>query len=334
MNFHLQFQIPPFSSKVKYDESLVFIGSCFAEHMAACMQTYKFNTLLNPHGILYNPESISTALSGYMNKNLVKEQNLFYADGLYHSWQHHSQFSNASKELCLKGINDNILQAHQTLQKADWLFITLGSAFAYKHKQQNLYVGNCHKQPQQEFTKELLPLEQLIKIYKQLISDLQKWNSKLKIVFTVSPVRYIRDGVVENTRSKAHLFELVHQLTDSQKVFYFPAYELVIDDLRDYRFYKADMVHPTDQAIEYVFEKLIQVAFENSTQQLFEKIKDVVKAKAHRVFQEDVAAHQKFKSTYLNRCKQLQEEFPFLSLKEELEYFTSPPAPLLKKGEG
>jgi hypothetical protein len=321
MNFHLQFQVPTFSSKLKYGESIVFIGSCFAEHMAACMQTYKFSTLQNPHGILYNPESIATTLYSYINKSLLKEQDLFYADGLYHSWQHHSQFSNASKEKCLERMNGEIQQAHQTLKKADWLFITLGSAYVYKHKQQAMYVGNCHKQPLQEFTKELLPLGKMLPVYKQLISDLQKWNSNLKIVFTVSPVRYIRDGVMENTRSKARLFELVHELTDSEKIIYFPAYELVIDDLRDYRFYKADLVHPNDQAIEYVFEKLIQAAFDDSTQQLFGKIKDVLKAKAHRVFQEDTATHQQFKSTYLNRCKQLQQDFPFLSLEEELEYF-------------
>jgi hypothetical protein len=322
MNFHLQFQVPPFSSKLKYDDSVVFIGSCFAEHIASQMQQYKFNTLLNPHGILYNPQSIASSLYSYINKSLVKEQDLFQASGVYHSWQHHSQFSNASKDVCLQYINEEIQQAHAVLKKADWLFITLGSAYVYKHKQTDTYVSNCHKQPSQEFEKELLSLEKLLHLYKQLIADLQKWNSHLKIVFTVSPVRYIRDGVIENTRSKARLFELVHALTDSEKVLYFPAYELVIDDLRDYRFYKADLVHPTDQAIEYVFEKLIQAAFDASTQQLFEKIKDVVKAKAHRVFQEETTAHQKFRTTYFNRCKQLQQEFPFLTLQEEMEYFS------------
>ncbi len=321
MNFHLQFPVPSFSSKVKYDESIVFMGSCFAEHMAEYMQRYKFNTLLNPHGILYNPESMATAIRSYMNKSLLKEEDLFFAEGVHHSWQHHSEFSNASKQVCLQHINQKIQQAHKTLITADWLFITLGSAHAYKHTQQNIYVGNCHKQPQQQFTKELLEIGQMYSTWKQVVADLQKWNNKLKIVFTVSPVRYVRDGVIENNQSKARLIELVHQLTDSKNVFYFPAYELVIDDLRDYRFYKADLVHPNDQAIQYVFEKLIQAAFDDSAKQLFEKIKDVVKAKEHKVFQEETAAHQKFKSTYFNRCTQLQEEFPFLLLHEELEYF-------------
>ncbi|HET6226965.1 MAG TPA: GSCFA domain-containing protein [Bacteroidia bacterium] len=321
MNFHLQFQVPSFSSKLKYDDALVFIGSCFAEHMTAQLQQYKFNTLLNPHGILYNPQSIATSLHSYINKTFVNEQDLFYADGIYHSWQHHSQFSNASKELCLQHINEEIQHAHTVLKKADWLFVTLGSAYVYKHKKTNAYVSNCHKQPSQEFTKELLSLEKLLDQYKQLIVGLQNFNSQLKIVFTVSPVRYVRDGVIENTRSKARLFELIHALTDSEKVIYFPAYELVIDDLRDYRFYKADLVHPTDQAIEYVFGKLTQAAFDDSTQLLFEKIKDVVKAREHRVFQENTAAHQKFKTTYFNRCKQLNDKYPFLSLTEEMEYF-------------
>lgn len=321
MNFHLQFQVSPFSSKVKYDDSIFFMGSCFAEHIAASMQTYKFNTLLNPNGILYNPESIASALKSYKNKTLLKEDDLSLSDGLYFSRQNHSLFSNSSKNECLKNINAEIEQAHQKLKNTDWLFVTLGSAHVYKHKQQNRYVGNCHKQPQQQFIKTLLEIDHMSATWKLLISDLQKWNNKLKIVFTVSPVRYVRDGVVENNQSKARLIELVHQLTDFKNVFYFPAYELVIDDLRDYRFYKADLVHPNEQAIEYVFEKLRQAAFADSTQQLFEKIKDVVRAKEHKVFQEETPAHQKFKATYFNRCKQLQEEFPFLELKEELAYF-------------
>ena len=322
MNFHLQFQVPPFVSKIKYNESFVFTGSCFAEHMAAFMQRYKFKTLLNPHGILYNPENIAAALRCYKDNCLVQEEELFYAGGLYHSWQHHSAFSNASKETCLENINEGIQQAHHVLKNADWLFITFGSAFAYKHREQQMYVGNCHKQPLQQFTKDLLKTEELITTWKKVISDLQEWNNKLKIVFTVSPVRYIRDGVIENNQSKARLIELVHELCTLEKVTYFPAYELVIDDLRDYRFYKADLVHPNDQATEYVFEKLIQAGFDDSTKELFEKIKDLVKAREHRVFQTDTVAHQKFKSTYLTRCKHLMEEYPFLQLKEEQKYFS------------
>jgi hypothetical protein len=321
MNFHLHVQPPSFSTKLTYNESLLFIGSCFAENMALRMQTHKFNTLLNPHGVVYNPESIATAIRHYLTKKVYDEQDLFFANECYHSWEHHSCFSTTNAAACLSEINEQITQAHAALKNAGWLFITFGSAFVYRHKQTGKRVSNCHKQPQQEFIKELLTVNELVNIYKELIADLQKWNSQLKIVFTVSPVRYIRDGIVENTLSKARLIEVVHQLKDDKKIMYFPAYELIIDDLRDYRFYKEDLVHPTDQAIDYVFEKLRASLFDETTTALFEKINDVVKAKAHRVFQEDTESHQKFRSTYFNRCKQLQQQYPFLVLEEELDYF-------------
>jgi hypothetical protein len=322
MNFHLNVQFPAFSTKLTYNESQFFIGSCFAENIALRMQTHKFQTLLNPHGVMYNPESIATGIRRYLSNKAYSEQDLFFANDCYHSWDHHSRFSATQAAACLSEINKQITGAHDALKKAGWLFITFGSAYVYRHKQSGKRVGNCHKQPQQEFVKELLTVEELVTMYKALIADLQQWNSKLKIVLTVSPVRYIRDGIVENTWSKARLIEVVHQLKDDEKVMYFPAYELIMDDLRDYRFYKEDLVHPTEQAIDYVFEKLRTALFDETTTAVFEKINDIVKAKSHRVFQEDTETHQKFKSTYFNRCKQLQQHYPFLLLEEELDYFS------------
>jgi hypothetical protein len=321
MNFHLDVQLPAFSTKLKYKEPLLFIGSCFAENIALRMQSHKFNTCLNPHGVMYNPESIARAIHHYLINKKYTEEDLFFARDCYHSWDHHSRFSTTNAATCLAEINDQITRAHEALKNAGWLFITLGSAYIYRHKQTGKRIANCHKQPQQEFVKELLTVEELVKMYKELIIDLEKYNKQLKIVFTVSPVRYIRDGIVENTLSKARLIELVHRLTDNKNLMYFPAYELVIDDLRDYRFYKEDLVHPTDQAIDYVFEKLRTSLFDETTTAVFEKINDIVKAKAHRVFQVDTEAHQKFKATYFNRCKQLQQQYPFLLLEEELDYF-------------
>lgn len=321
MNFHLNLQPTPFPKKLAYSEALLFIGSCFAENMALRMQTHKFDVLLNPHGVLYNPDSIATATHYYLLNKPYTEQDLFFSNGCHHSWDHHSRFSAPSEAVCLAAINEQVEKAHIALRNAGWLFITLGSAYAYRYKQNGKRVGNCHKQPNQEFVKELLTVDELLITYRELITDLQKFNSRLKIVFTISPVRYIRDGVVENTKSKARLIELVHLLCDNEKVMYFPAYELVLDDLRDYRFFKEDLVHPTDQAIDYVFEKLKTALFDETTAVVFEKVNDILKAKSHRVFQADTEAHQKFKSTYFNRCKALQQEYPFLSLKEELKYF-------------
>jgi hypothetical protein len=320
MKFHLDFQPPPLSTTIHYEESLFFIGSCFAENIAAQLNAHKFKVVLNPHGILYNPMSIATAIRRYMKNEPYNQQDLFYANNSFHSWDHHSRFSHPDALQCLTEINTQIHHAQQMLKNAGWLFITLGSSYVYNH--QGRRVANCHKQPSAEFTKELLTVEEMLKAYRDLIADLQQWNPSLKIIFTVSPVRYVRDGVVENNRSKARLIELIHSVKDDKKVMYFPAYELMLDDLRDYRFYKPDLLHPNEQAIAYIFEKFTQAAFDQNTLQLFEKIKDIVKAKSHRVLQDHSAQHQKFQSTYFNRCRELQEHYPFLTLQEELLHFS------------
>ncbi len=324
MDFHLQFPIPAFYSSLNYSHSLLFVGSCFAENIGEKMQHFKFNAGINPHGILYNPASIATALRSYINNMPVKESDLFFANDCWNSWEHHSRFSHPDKTVCLTGINNSIEYAHQQLKNAKWLFITFGSAFVYTHIDGNKLTGNCHKIPNSQFAKSMLFADEIIKEYTALITQLNQFNSDLNIVFTVSPVRYIRDGVVENNLSKAVLIQSVHGLVKQQaNAFYFPAYELIIDDLRDYRFYKSDLVHPTQQAIDYVFEKLMDCSFDVETQQLFEKINDLVTAMEHRPFNKDTAAFQKFKATYLQRAVNIQEAFPFLDLEKEQDYFGS-----------
>jgi hypothetical protein len=323
MDFHLQFPIADFPGKVNYSHLLLFMGSCFAENISETMCEYKFNALINPHGILYNPTNISTSLRRYINNELITENELFFANECWNSWEHHSRFSHTDKENCLKEINNNISIAHTTLKNAEWLFITVGSAFIYKHIESNQFVANCHKQAQKKFTKHLLNTTNIIDDYQLLIQELKQFNKNLKIVFTVSPVRYVRDGVVENNISKARLIDAVHQLVEqNDNAYYFPAYELVIDDLRDYRFYKQDLVHPNEQAIEYVFDKLVDTLFDGETKMIFEKIKEIITAKNHRPFNTDSESHKKFKATYLERCDQLQKQYSFLNFEDEVNIFT------------
>ncbi|MEO6904126.1 MAG: GSCFA domain-containing protein [Bacteroidia bacterium] len=313
MNFHLPFSISPFSEKINYKHPLLFMGSCFAEEIGTQMKNNKFNTLINPHGIIYNPISIGVALRRYIYNNPLKETDLFYANECYYSLEHHSRFSNTNKQICLVNINEQITLAHEQLKKAEWLFITLGSAFVYKHSATTTIVNNCHKLPQKLFTKELLKINEIEENYKLLIEELVTFNSKLKIIFTVSPVRYIRDGIIENTRSKARLIEAVQQLvTIHTNAFYFPAYEIMMDDLRDYRFYKADLIHPNEQAISYIFEKLKKTMLDEESHLIFEKVHDIIKAITHKPFHSDTKAHQQFKQRYVCRFLQLQEEYPFI----------------------
>jgi hypothetical protein len=186
----------------------------------------------------------------------------------------------------------------------------------------NIPVGNCHKVPQKNFKKELMKSDQMLTEYRELVADLKKMNPGLNIILTVSPVRYIRDGVVENNLSKAVLIQLVHELAkENEHIFYFPAYELVIDDLRDYRFYDTDLVHPNEQAIDYVFEKFVSASFNESATEIFEKMKEIITAGSHRPFNPDSEGHRKFMKAFVEKCEQLQKQFPFLDLKDELDRF-------------
>lgn len=318
MNFHLQFPISVFPEKINYTHSSLFMGSCFAENIGSLLEKYKFKVQVNPNGILYNPLSIVAALRRYIENDQMKEGDLFFANECWNSWEHHSRFSDPDKQQCLSRINDAINSAHHFLKNAEWLYITFGSAFVYEKNGKK--VANCHKQPQKGFDKKLITASEIIKEYKHLISALKIFNPSLKIVFTISPVRYIRDGVVENNLSKAKLIEAVHFLA-GENVLYFPAYELMMDDLRDYRFYKADMVHPNEQAIGYIFDKLKATAFSEETHPLFEKIKEILAAKEHKVFYAGSEAHEKFKARYYDRCLDLNSAHPSLDLKEELSFF-------------
>lgn len=322
MDFHLNFAIPEFTQKMNYADKLLLMGSCFAENIGKKLEHYKFNVKINPNGVLFNPHSIAVALRRIMENKPLQDNNLFFANECWNSWEYHSRFSDTNKSNCLVVINNSIESASEFIKQADWLFITFGSAFVYKHNSKGTFVGNCHKVPQKEFTKHILTVAEIVADYTLIVQQLKAINSKLKIVFTVSPVRYIRDGIVENNLSKARLIEAVHELvrqnTDS---FYFPAYEIVIDDLRDYRFYKSDLVHPNEQAIEYVFEKLMKTAFEDGTKVLFEKIKDIITAKNHSPFNTNTNAYRQFQETYLKRCKQIQQENAFMDLQPEMDFF-------------
>jgi hypothetical protein len=323
MNLQLPFSITPFTNKISYSQKLFFIGSCFAENIGETMDKYKFNTLINPNGVLYNPASIAVTIRRVVDNKLLEEKELFFANECWNSWEHHSRFSNPIKSTCLNEINHRISLAHDFIKQAEWLFITVGSAYYYTQSGSNTLVGNCHKIPQKEFTKHLLTANEIVDDYNQLFQQLKQVNPKLKIIFTVSPVRYIRDGIVENNISKARLIEAVHELCmHNTNTFYFPAYELMIDVLRDYRFYKSDMVHPNEQAIEYIFEKLMEATFDSKTKLLFEKIKDITNASEHKPFHTNTDAFEKFKNVYFKRSSQLQEQHAFLNLKKELDFFS------------
>lgn len=322
MNFMIDINIKSPDKQIAYPEKIFLSGSCFTEHIGRRLEDLKFPVLQNPNGILFDPLSVCKSIVSYIQRKQYTADDLFELNELWQSWQHHSQFSGMNKEAVLQNINRSQQAAHEFLKEADWLIITLGSSFSYQLLKTGEPVANCHRAPAQQFRKHLLEVSQTVGALDNCIHQLFHFNKKIKIIFTISPVRHLRDGVTENNRSKARLIEAVHHLVNKfDRLYYFPAYELVIDVLRDYRFYDIDLAHPNYAATEYVFEKFIQHFVQADAQALMEEIKKITIARRHKPFQPETEAHKEFLLTHLKKVVQLQERYEFLGLEEEVKYF-------------
>jgi lysophospholipase L1-like esterase len=329
MNFHLEFTPKPFATTISHQQKLLLIGSCFTENMGAKLKQHKFEVLENPNGILFNPLSITRSITSYIHNKKYKAEDLFYQNECWNSWEHHSRFSHPDQDQCLQGINQSQQKAHAFLKNADWLLLTLGSAFAYtlatgsSSGTQGSLVANCHKVPTDKFNKKLLSVEEITTAVQQMLSEIKVVNPAIKIIFTISPVRHLREGFVENNRSKATLIQAVYALVETeQDRFYFPAYELVIDDLRDYRFYAEDMVHPNYAATNYVWEKFVDTCIDQPTKKLMGEINVINAAKSHKPFNPTSQQHKKFLQTNLEKVNQLSSQYPYINFEEERSYFT------------
>ena len=321
MDFRLEFTPKPFNVKINHQQNLLLIGSCFTEQIGTKLASHKFSVLDNPNGILFNPISITKCISSYIDNKQYSESDLFYQNECWNSWEHHSRFSHPDKNICLKGINESQSVAHDFFKKADWLLITLGSAFVYQLDNDTV-VANCHKVPTDKFVKKLLSVKEVFTNLQKMFDKALTFNPAIKIILTISPVRHLRDGFIENNRSKATLIQAIHELVDkNSNCFYFPAYELIIDDLRDYRFFAEDMVHPNYAATNYVWEKFIATSIDEPSQQLMKEIAVIVAAKNHKPFNPTSQQHKKFLQTNLEKVKKLQKQFPYLHLKEEEVFF-------------
>jgi GSCFA family len=338
MEFQLPIQLVSLPRPIRYGDKILLTGSCFTEHIGNPLRDWKFDVLQNPNGILFDPASVAASLVSYIYKRLYTVDDLVYFNELWHSWQHHSHFSNTDPEACLQGINESQLRAHAFLKETKWLIITLGSAFSYRLTEDTdlsfrngtdgstgspYSVANCHRAPAQSFHKHLMTIEEILGALDGSLHQLFHFNPDIQVVFTVSPVRHVRDGVIENNRSKARLIESVHHLVNKFKgISYFPAYELVIDVLRDYRFYDIDMVHPNYQATRFVLEKFTRHFIDEPSQQIIEEVRKIVIARRHKPLQPSTQAHRRFLEDHRKRTKQLSDKYPFLDLREELAYFT------------
>jgi lysophospholipase L1-like esterase len=313
MQFRTTLSIPKSSVDLSYETPLMMLGSCFTENIGAKLNALHLPVLTNPFGIVYNPVSMSKNINYLMTADVFSEKDVFQQGDIWHSWQHHSRFSRPEKVEILRGINDELSRARNHFSKTKILILTLGTANVFIEKKSNQVVNNCHKVPPQYFEKKRLSVAEIVSNFKAVFENILSQNTDCQIVMTVSPIRHLRDGLIENNRSKAVLLLACAELSDLfPNVHYFPAYELVIDDLRDYRFYKPDMMHPTDQAIDYIWQYFTDTFFSEKTKTITDDVQKINLMKQHRPLHPNAEGYQQFVNNLQQKVENLKKKYPFL----------------------
>ncbi|MDR0973605.1 MAG: GSCFA domain-containing protein [Prevotellaceae bacterium] len=306
---------------ITHADTLLLLGSCFAEHMGNRLQTAKFSCAVNPFGVLYNPASILTALRCLFSERTFTENDLFQHGTLYHSFQHHSSFSTSTAEETLARIYASLSAARSLLPRLNRLLLTFGSAFVYTLPETGDIVANCHKLPERTFIRRRLTISEIVDAYDGFLRPLLNDRPEMQVILTVSPIRHLRDGLIENQRSKALLLLAIEQLCQRfpQRVFYFPAYEILMDDLRDYRFYDRDMLHPSPVATDYVWKCFGEACFSEPTRALIRQCEHIIKGLSHIPFRPEAAEYRQFLQQLRQQMERLQEEHPILDFHKEIE---------------
>lgn len=281
MKLQTQLQLQASKTQFGYEDKLLLLGSCFSENMGNKLEYYKFQSITNPFGIIFNPLALERLVEDAVTNKTYTEVDVFEHEGIWKSYVAHSNLNASSRLQAVINLQEAQQQLRNQLQEASHLFITLGTAWIYRHIRTQEVVANCHKVHQQEFNKELLSVEQITDSLSKIVTHCTKINPKLSITFTVSPVRHLKDGLVENSRSKSHLITAVHELVHEYNFDYFPAYELMMDELRDYRFYGSDMLHPSEQAIDYIWEKFLEVYAFAKAQETMKKVRSIINRLSH-----------------------------------------------------
>lgn len=307
---------------IGYHTPIICIGSCFTENIGQLLIENKFPTSLNPFGIIYNPVSIKQSLDRIISGAQYTAKDIFFHQDLWHSFDHHGVFSHPNQQASLELINNKLETVAKFLKKANRLILTLGTANVFVNKTTGKIVANCHKLPNTAFEKKRLSISEIVFSLQPTLEKLKTINPDCEVIFTVSPVRHLKDGIIENQRSKATLLLAIEEIMSQlDYVHYFPAYEIVLDDLRDYRFFERDMAHPNELAIQYIWDFFQQTYFSKETYSIFSKVKKMVQASKHRPFHKNTYTHQQFVKRQLENIATLEKQHPFLSLTNEREIF-------------
>lgn len=322
MKFRTEITIEESKSKIGYNNKILTIGSCFAQNIGEYFERYRFNILCNPFGILYNPVSVYNSIKHAVEKTEFTKADLVENQGEWHSFYYHSDFSHHDQNICLDNLNKSTNATNKFLRNADMIIITYGTSYVYKHREENIIVSNCHKLPQSEFELYRLSFESTTKAIRQTIELLRSVNKNIKIVFTVSPVRHWKDGAINNQLSKSNLLLAINSLScENKDCLYFPSYEIVMDDLRDYRFYAEDLLHPNQIATDYIWKKFSDSIIFEEDKSIMKDIAQIVKAREHKVRNPHSQKHQEFLTSQIKKISELKKKHPHIDLENDKEYF-------------
>jgi lysophospholipase L1-like esterase len=314
MNFRTNILLKPERNQIDYDSKIMLFGSCFSEHIFEKLNYFKFNSNSNPFGILFNPITIEKAITNAINEKTYAEQDIFHLNERWHCFDAHSDLSAIDKNELLQNLNSSIKSTNKKLTESTHLIITLGTSWIYRFIETDTIVGNCHKVPQKKFLKELLSVKKIIASLENIIALIKSVNPTINIILTVSPIRHLKDGFIENSVSKAYLLAAIHQLIDKRKnQFYFPSYEIMLDDLRDYRYYNSDMIHPNETAINYIWEQFQKVWVSEKSNAIMKEIDTIQKGLAHKPFNPSSEQHQQFLENLKNKITAIQKQYPSIS---------------------
>ena len=311
--FQTKIDIPVSEITISYDDCIMTVGSCFAENIGNKLKDVYFDTDINPFGVLYNPVSIKNSLELLLQNNPFTPEDIFENKSLWQSFAHSSRFTGLSEVECLNNINSRLISSVYFLQKTNVLMITFGTARVFREKKSGRVVSNCHKLPSTDFERCILTENEIVTDYTDLLVTLQSLCPDLNIIFSVSPIRHWKDGAHENNISKSILLMAIDELQKQHKnVHYFPAYEILLDELRDYRFYAPDMLHPSEVAVDYIWSRFSETYFTDHTLQLKKRLEQLVADRAHRPFQPNSTEYKKFLEHTEKRKAEILHDFPFL----------------------
>jgi hypothetical protein len=313
---NLQTQIPlkkEAYTPISYASKVLLLGSCFSENIGNKLAYFKFQSSQNPFGILFHPKAIETLITTAINEKEYTDKDLFFLNERWHCFEAHSSLSSPNKEELLCNLNQQIKIANKQLHESTHLIITLGTAWVYRFIESDTIVANCHKVPQKKFLKEILSVDEITESLENVISLIKSINNQITITFTVSPVRHLKDGFIQNQQSKSHLLTAIHQITEPKnRLHYFPSYEIVMDELRDYRFYAEDMVHPNKTAIDYIWEKFVGSWVSENALETIKEIDTIQRGLNHRPFNPESEQHQQFLKSITRKIITIKEQYPFI----------------------